>query len=146
MIYTDTSLSINKITVCSSGTIYLWVILQTHHCLGPHGHGSVTQSIYIILFFGWFPFLFYFLFFLGFLSFLLYFLFWVSFFSFKRGADPAIDNPDFYNRNLPGYIYIYIFFFFSVVKVRVLLFSLTIRTYNVSLFGVGVLIPIVLHV
>ena len=104
-----------------------------------------SEYIYYFIFLG--NFLFFFIFFFGFLSFLLYFLFWVSFFNFKRGVGPAIDNPDFYHRNLSKFLFYFIYIFiYLVVKVRVLLFSLTIRTSNVSLFGVGVLIPIVLHV
>ena len=107
----------------------------------------VCDSEYIYYFIFWVIFFSFLCSFLGFFSFLLYFLFWVSFFNFKRGVGPAIDNPDFYHRNLSKFLFYFIYLFiYLVVKVRVLLFSLTIRTSNVSLFGVGVLIPTVLHV
>ena len=72
-----------------------------HHCLGLMVMGLWLRVYILFYFLG--NFLLFFIFFFGFLSFLLYFLFWVSFFSSKRGAGPAIDNPDFYNQNLLGF-------------------------------------------
>ena len=109
-----------------------------HHCLGLMVMGLWLRVH--ILFYCLGNFLLFFIFFFGFLSFHLLLFFFEFLFSVPKGerVQPLTTWI--------STIRTYLDFLFSVVKVRVLLFSLTIGTYNVSLFGVGVLIPTILHV
>ena len=108
-----------------------------HHCLGLTVVGLWLRVHILFYFLG--NFLLFFIYFLGFCHFI-YIFFFGFLFSVPKGEQVWSLTTWI------STIRTYLDFLFSVLKVRVLIFSLTIVTYNVSLFGVGVLIPIVLHV